>query len=80
MVSAIDIPCRLSVLNRVRVLSLQRPTYTQTLAKSPPSSPTLPPPAVGGRGVATFEVLISAEPRLRDAYCPHKTATAKADC
>ena len=72
MVSTIDIPFRLSVLNRVRVSNLQRHQYTQTLTKSPPS-------AAGGTGVATFEVLISAEPRLRYAFSPHKTATAKGD-
>jgi len=40
--------------------------------KSPPFSPTLP----RGTGVATFEVLISAEPRLRDAEC-YEVSVAK---
>ena len=52
IVSTIDIPFRVSVLNRARVSNPQRHSYTQTLVKRPFLPPPPPPREPEGTGVA----------------------------
>ena len=72
MVSTIDIPFQFSILTRGQGVKPAASPLHPNIGQKPPS-PFSPPE---GTGVATFEVLISAEPRLRDAEC-YEVSVAK---